>query len=41
MYRKVEGMKSPQKPKAARLIVTEDHKMARFEIGTLVPRYHS
>jgi transposase len=48
MYRKVEGMKSPQKPKATRLIevaassigVTEGREMARFEIATLVRRYH-
>ena len=48
MYRKVEGMKSPQKPKATRLIevaansigVTEGREMARFEITTLVRRYH-
>ncbi|WP_096199813.1 IS110 family transposase [Bacillus sp. FJAT-45350] len=48
MYRQVEGMKSPQKPKAVRLIevaahsigVTEGRKMARFEIATLVQRYH-
>ncbi|THE09338.1 IS110 family transposase, partial [Bacillus timonensis] len=45
---KVEGMKSPQKPKATRLIevaansigVTEGREMARFEITTLVRRYH-
>jgi transposase len=48
IYRKVEGLKSPQKPKAMRLIelaaksigVTEGREMARFEIATLVRRYH-
>ena len=48
IYRKVEGLKSPQRPKAIRLIevatnsigVTEGHEMARIEITTLVRRYH-
>ena len=48
LYRKVEGLKSPQRPKAIRLIevatssigVTEGHEMARIEITTLVRRYH-
>lgn len=48
LYRKVDGLKSPQKPKATRLIevaaesigVTEGREMARFEIATLVRRYH-
>ncbi|MFZ0446756.1 MAG: IS110 family transposase, partial [Bacillus sp. (in: firmicutes)] len=48
LYRKVDGLKSPQKPKATRLIeiaaesigVTEGREMARFEIATLVCRYH-
>ncbi|MBZ9536736.1 IS110 family transposase [Cytobacillus oceanisediminis] len=48
LYRKVEGLKSPQRPKAKRLIevavnsigVTEGLEMARFEIATLVRRYH-
>lgn len=48
LYRKVKGLKSPQRPKATRLIevaansigVTEGRKMARFEIATLVRRYH-
>lgn len=48
LYRKVEGLKSPQKPKAVRLIevasssigVTEGREMARIEIATLVRRYH-
>ena len=48
LYRKVEGLKSPQRPKAVRLIevaansigVTEGHEMARIEIATLVRRYH-
>lgn len=47
LYRKVEGMKSPQKPKAKQLIecarlsigVTEGQTMARIEIATLVQRY--
>lgn len=47
LFKKVEGMKSPQKPKASRLIevaatsigVTEGREMARFEIATLVRRY--
>ncbi|WP_059171341.1 IS110 family transposase [Bacillus sp. FJAT-27445] len=47
LYRKSEGMKSPQRPKAVRLIevaansigVTEGRKMARYEIATLVRRY--
>ena len=48
LYRKVEGLKSPQRPKAIRLIevatnsigVTEGYEMARIEITTLVRRYH-
>jgi transposase len=48
LYRKVDGLKSPQKPKATRLIeiaaksigVTEGREMARIEIATLVRRYH-
>ncbi|MFZ0443728.1 MAG: IS110 family transposase, partial [Bacillus sp. (in: firmicutes)] len=48
LYRKVEGLKSPQRPKAIRLIevaaisigLAEGHKMARIEITTLVRRYH-
>lgn len=48
LYRKVEGLKSPQKPKASRLIelaaqsigVTEGREMARLEIATLVRRFH-
>lgn len=48
LYREVDGIKSPQKPKAMRLIevaatsigVTEGRQMARYEIATLVRRYH-
>ncbi|HSU79107.1 MAG TPA: IS110 family transposase [Candidatus Angelobacter sp.] len=48
LYREVEGLKSPQRPKAMRLIeiaahsigVTEGREMARIEIATLVRRYH-
>lgn len=48
VYRQVEGMKSPQLPKARKLIacaqtsigVTEGQTMARIEIATLVQRYH-
>ncbi len=48
VYRKVEGLKCPQKPKLIRLMdlanqsigVTEGLEMARFEITTLVHRYH-
>lgn len=48
LYREVEGLKSPQRPKAIRLIelaansigVTEGREMARIEIATLVSRYH-
>ncbi|KZO01103.1 IS110 family transposase [Pseudobacillus badius] len=48
LYREVEGLKSPQRPKATRLIevaahsigVTEGREMARYEIATLVRRYH-
>lgn len=48
LYKKVKGMKSPQKPKASQLIeharnsigVTEGQTMARTEIITLVRRYH-
>ena len=48
LYREVEGLKSPQRPKAIQLIevaaksigVTEGREMARFEIATLVRRYH-
>lgn len=48
LYREVDGIKSPQKPKAMRLIevaaksigVTEGRQMARYEITTLVRRYH-
>lgn len=47
LYRKSEGLKAPQRPKAARLIelagtsigVTEGRQMARIEIATLVRRY--
>ncbi|GEN85255.1 IS110 family transposase [Sporosarcina luteola] len=47
IYRSVEGMKSPQMPKAKKLIdvalisigVTEGQTMARIEIATLVQRY--
>ncbi|HET7626930.1 MAG TPA: IS110 family transposase [Bacillales bacterium] len=47
LYREVEGMKSPQKPKATQLIhlagksigVTEGREMARFEIAALVRRF--
>lgn len=47
IYRNVEGMKSPQIPKAQKLIdsayisigVTEGQTMARIEIATLVQRY--
>ncbi|MBT2756775.1 IS110 family transposase, partial [Mesobacillus foraminis] len=47
-YRQVEGLKSPQRPKALRLIevasnsigVTKGREMARIEIATLVRRYH-
>ncbi|HHY74363.1 MAG TPA: IS110 family transposase [Bacillus bacterium] len=47
-YRKVEGMKAPQRPKTVQLIdvaansigITEGLEMARFEIATLVRRYH-
>lgn len=47
IYRNVEGMKSPQIPKARKLIdsahisigVTEGQTMARIEIATLVQRY--
>lgn len=47
LYQKVDGMKSPQKPKAIQLIecahtsigVTEGQQMARIEIATLVRRY--
>ncbi|MBE1557079.1 IS110 family transposase, partial [Sporosarcina limicola] len=48
LYRGVEGLKSPQKPKINKLIeqarisigVTEGQTMARIEITTLVQRYH-
>lgn len=48
LYRQVEGLKSPQRPKALRLIevaahsigITEGREMARIEIATLVRRYH-
>jgi transposase len=48
LYREVDGLKSPQRPKAIQLIqvavesigVTEGREMARFEIATLVRRYH-
>ncbi len=48
LFKKVEGMKSPQKPKTKRLIevaatsigVTEGREMARYEIATLVRRYN-
>ncbi|MBD8071642.1 IS110 family transposase [Bacillus sp. PS06] len=48
LYRKVEGLKSPQRPKAVHLIevaansigVTEGREMAHIEIATLVRRYH-
>lgn len=47
LYREVEGLKSPQRPKAVYLIevaaqsigVTEGREMARIEIATLVRRY--
>ena len=47
LYRTVDGLKSPQKPKAQQLIecartsigVTEGQQMAKFEIATLVQRY--
>lgn len=47
LYRQVEGLKSPQRPKVMRLIeaaknsigVTEGLEMARIEIATLVRRY--
>ena len=47
LYRKTEGIRSPQRPKASRLIdyartsigVTEGQQMARIEIATLVRRY--
>jgi transposase len=48
LFKKVEGMKSPQRPKTKRLIevaatsigVTEGREMARIEIATLVRRYN-
>ncbi|WP_077211803.1 IS110 family transposase, partial [Bacillus dakarensis] len=48
LYRQVEGLKSPQRPKAMLLIevaansigVTEGREMARIEIATLVRRYN-
>lgn len=48
IYREVEGLKSPQKPKATHLIevamnsigVTEGRVMARIEMTALVRRYH-
>jgi len=48
LYRKAEGLKSPQRPKALRLIevaansigITEGREMARIEIATLVRRFH-
>ncbi|MFS0639247.1 IS110 family transposase [Mesobacillus foraminis] len=48
LYRQVEGLKSPQRPKALHLLevasnsigVTEGREMARIEIATLVRRYH-
>lgn len=48
LCRKVEGLKSPQRPKAVRLSeaaansigVTEEREMARIEIATLACRYH-
>lgn len=47
LYRQVEGMKSPQLPKAKRLVevaahsvgLTEGHVMARIEIATLLTQY--
>lgn len=47
LYREVEGLKSPQKPKARQLIecarnsigITEGQQMAKLEIATLVQRY--
>ncbi len=47
LYKKVEGLKSPQKPKAIKLIeyalnsigVTEGLQMARIEVATLIQRY--
>lgn len=47
LYREVEGLKSPQKPKARQLIecarisigITEGQQMAQLEIATLVQRY--
>lgn len=48
LYRKVEGLISPQMPKAIQLIqlartsigITEGQQMARIEIATLLRRYH-
>ncbi|UYZ21708.1 IS110 family transposase [Mesobacillus jeotgali] len=48
LYRKAEGLKSPQRPKALRLMevaansigITEGREMARIEIATLVRRFH-
>lgn len=48
LYKKAEGLKSPQKPKTLQLIecarnsigVTEGQQMAQLEITTLVRRYH-
>lgn len=48
LYREVDGLKSPQRPKATQLIqvaaesigVTEGREMARYEIATLVRRYN-
>lgn len=47
LYREVEGLKSPQKPKAKQLIecarnsigITEGQQMAKLEIATLIQRY--
>lgn len=47
LYRQVEGLKSPQRPKATQLMelahqsigVTEGHQMAHLEIATFVRRY--
>lgn len=48
LYRQVEGMKSPQLPKAKQLVAAAEHsigltegmEMARFEIATLLRQHH-
>jgi len=48
MYRKVDGLKSPQRPKVVKLLdiasksigITEGLQMARLEIATFIRRYH-